>query len=49
MPSNFKYNLISENPQSTVVGEFVAETARVAYYQSEAELENNLKHKPMSI
>ena len=40
MPSNFKYNLISENPQSTVVGEFVAETARVAYYQSEAELEN---------
>ncbi len=38
--SAFRYNLVSENPQSTVVGEFVAETARVAYYQSEAELEN---------
>lgn len=40
MPSNFKYNLVSENPQSTVVGEFVAETARAVYSQSEAELEN---------
>ncbi len=40
MSSNFKYNLVSENPQSTVVGEYVAETARVAYYQSEAELES---------
>lgn len=38
MPNN-KYNLVAENPQSTVVGEYVADDARVAHYQSEADLE----------
>ncbi len=38
MPNN-KYNLVAENPQSTVVGEYVAEGVRVAHYQSEADLE----------
>lgn len=39
MSTNVTYNLIAESLQSTVVGEYVAETAREAYYQSEAELE----------
>lgn len=38
MPNN-KYNLVTENPQSTVVGEYVAGGVRVAHYQSEADLE----------
>jgi hypothetical protein len=32
MPNN-KYNLVAENPQSTVVGEYVADGVRVAHYQ----------------
>jgi len=39
MPNNNKYNLVAENPQSTVVGEYVADGVRVAHYQSEADLE----------
>lgn len=39
MPNNKKYNLVAENPQSTVVGEYVADGVRIAHYQSEAELE----------
>ncbi len=39
MPKVNKYNLVAENPQSTVVGEYVADSARVAQYQSEADLE----------
>lgn len=38
MKSN-KYNLVAENPQSTVVGEYVVDGVRVAHYQSEADLE----------
>ncbi len=38
MPNN-KYNLVAENPQSTVVGEYIADSVRVAHYQSEADLE----------
>src|SRR3989338_6690903 len=34
-----KYNLVAENPQSTVVSEYVAESVRIAHYQSEADLE----------
>jgi type I restriction enzyme R subunit len=37
--SKNKYNLVVENPQSTVVGEYVADAVRVAHYQSEADLE----------
>lgn len=40
MPINNKYNLVAENPQSTVVAEFVPEGSRATHYQSEAELEN---------
>ena len=40
MPSNKKYNLVAENPQSTVVAEYVAEYRTAKAYQSEAELEN---------
>lgn len=36
---NKKYNLVAENTQSTVVGEYVADGVRVAHYQSEADLE----------
>ncbi|MDD3035952.1 MAG: type I restriction endonuclease, partial [Candidatus Saccharimonadaceae bacterium] len=36
---NNKYNLVAENPQSTVVGEYVTDGVRVAHYQSEADLE----------
>ncbi len=39
MSTNSKYNLVAENPQSTVVAEFTPNTLRVAHYQSEAELE----------
>lgn len=39
MSTNNKYNLVSENSQSTVVAEFVPDGVRVAHYQSEAELE----------
>lgn len=39
MPTNKKYNLVAENPQSTVVSEYTPDTSRVAHYQSEAELE----------
>lgn len=39
MAENNKYNLVAESTQSTVVGEYVPDTKRVAYYQSEAELE----------
>ncbi|MFA7314505.1 MAG: type I restriction endonuclease subunit R [Candidatus Magasanikbacteria bacterium] len=39
MPNNKKYNLVAENSQSTVVGEYVADSVRVAHYQSEADLE----------
>jgi type I restriction enzyme R subunit len=38
--NNNKYNLVAENTQSTVVGEYVPDIKRVAHYQSEAELEN---------
>lgn len=31
-----KYNLVAENPQSTVVVEYVSETTRAGHYQGEA-------------
>ncbi len=37
--SNNKYNLVVENTQSTVVGEYTPDTKRVSNYQSEADLE----------
>jgi type I restriction enzyme R subunit len=36
---NHRYNLVAENPQSTVVAEYTPNALRVAHYQSEAELE----------
>lgn len=39
MSQHNKYNLVAENPQSTVVAEYVPDAVRVAHYQSEAELE----------
>jgi type I restriction enzyme R subunit len=39
MPTNSKYNLVAENPQSTVVAEYTPDTKRASHYQSEAELE----------
>ena len=46
MPTNKKpacrqgrYNLVAENPQSTVVGEYTPDKKRASHYQSEAELE----------
>jgi type I restriction enzyme R subunit len=39
MSTRSKYNLVAENPQSTVVAEYATNTLRVAHYQSEAELE----------
>src|SRR3989338_3722981 len=39
MPNNKKYNLVAENPQSTVVAEYAAEYRTAKSYQSEAELE----------
>jgi len=41
MPNNNRYNLVAENPQSTVVAEYLADRARVAHYQSEASLERD--------
>ena len=34
-----KYNLVAENPQSTVVAEYTPDKKRASHYQSEAELE----------
>jgi len=39
MPVNNKYNLVTENTQSTVVAEYMPDTKRITHYQSEAELE----------
>lgn len=39
MPQPIKYNLIAENPQSTVVSEYRPDRVRASHYQSEAELE----------
>ena len=39
MLHNNKYNLVAENPQSTVVAEYTPDKKRASYYQSEAELE----------
>jgi type I restriction enzyme, R subunit len=39
MPSNNKYNLVAENPQSTVVSEYTSDRKRITSYQSEAKLE----------
>ncbi len=39
MPNNYKYNLVAENPQSTVVGEYTPDKKRSENYQSEADLE----------
>ena len=38
---NNKYNLVAENPQSTVVAEYIPNGKRVSSYQSEAELEKS--------
>jgi len=40
MPNNKKYNLVAENPQSTVVAEYTPDKKRATHYQSEAELEH---------
>ena len=40
MPTNHKYNLVAQNPESTVVAEYAAEYRTAKAYQSEAELEN---------
>ena len=42
--SSNKYNLVAENPQSTVVGEYVTDDARVAHYQSEANHRGNVSY-----
>ena len=39
MTNNKKYNLVVENPQSTVVAEYTPDKKRASHYQSEAELE----------
>ncbi|MBN1893954.1 type I restriction endonuclease subunit R [bacterium] len=39
MPRNTKYNLVAENPQSTVVAEYTPAYRTARAYQSEAELE----------
>ena len=39
MQNNNKYNLVAENPRSTVVAEYTSNTKRATHYQSEAELE----------
>ncbi len=39
MPSNKKYNLVTENPQSTVVAEYTPVYRTAKTYQNEAELE----------
>lgn len=38
MPSN-KFNVVAQNPQSTVVAEYTPDKKRATHYQSEAELE----------
>lgn len=40
MSDNKKYNLVVENPQSTVVGEYLTNSTRVSQYQSESDLES---------
>lgn len=40
MAGNNKYNLVAQNPESTVVAEYTAEYRADKSYQSEAELEN---------
>lgn len=40
MPNNKKYNLIAQNPESTVVAEYTAKYPAAKGYQSEAELEH---------
>ena len=42
MPVNYQYNLVAENPQSTVVAEYQAEYRTAKTYQSEAQLERAL-------
>lgn len=39
MPDDKKYNMVAENPQSTVLAEYVPDAARAKSYQSEADLE----------
>ncbi|NJL96499.1 type I restriction endonuclease subunit R [Candidatus Gracilibacteria bacterium] len=39
MSQNNNYKLVAENPQSTVVSEYISTTERATSYQSEAELE----------
>ena len=39
MPVDNKYNLVAENPQSTVVGQYTPDAKRASHYQSEADLE----------
>ncbi len=39
MSQHNNYNLVAENPQSTVVGQYTPDAKRASHYQSEAELE----------
>ncbi len=39
MPTNNQYNLVAENPKSTVVGQYTPDKKRAEHYQSEADLE----------
>jgi len=39
MPNNNRYNLVAENPRSTVVAQYSPDKKRAQHYQSEAELE----------
>jgi type I restriction enzyme R subunit len=39
MPDSKKYNVVAENPQSTVVSEYMPDKKRAEQYQSEADLE----------
>ena len=39
MPQSNNYNLVAENPQSTVVGQYTPDARHASYYQSEADLE----------
>jgi len=39
MPQSNNYNLVAENPQSTVVGQYTPDAKRASHYQSEADLE----------
>jgi len=53
MANHKNYNLVAENPKSTVVSEYLPSYKRAENYQSEADLEhafiNNYKHKPTNI